>query len=321
MTAIGITSGDERKLNVTGGTLSGALAINTSASVAAAVTNTGSAATAVQATLADATSLGFSIKVSGDSSSRWAILSTGKIEWGSGSASQDITMERGGTSQLKITPLGNAAASTSTGGAVNVTNSGSTGAGLVVYSTQSAPAGHLAVFRANSATFNQNAVYAEYVGTGHAVNVNHQGTGSASSALNIASTNSANSAVGISGVETDKGTVKITHTGTGSDGNAAAVSINLAGTGTASQGIFLTGATTGDLLKLVNNSVTQFRIAPAGSVVIGNAGLGGGVGVVAIANAGTVPTTNPTGGGVIYIESGALKYRGSSGTVTVLGAA
>ena len=33
----------------------------------------------------------------------------------------------------------------------------------------------------------------------------------------------------------------------------------------------------------------------------------------------TVPTANPTGGGVLYVESGALKYRGSSGTVTTLG--
>jgi len=40
-----------------------------------------------------------------------------------------------------------------------------------------------------------------------------------------------------------------------------------------------------------------------------------------LANATTVPTTNPTGGGVIYVEAGALKYRGSSGTVTTLGAA
>lgn len=34
----------------------------------------------------------------------------------------------------------------------------------------------------------------------------------------------------------------------------------------------------------------------------------------------TAPAT-PTGGGVIYVEAGALKYKGSSGTVTTLGAA
>ena len=48
---------------------------------------------------------------------------------------------------------------------------------------------------------------------------------------------------------------------------------------------------------------------------------GGGAGVLGIANATTVPTTNPTGGGILYVEAGALKYRGSSGTITTLGAA
>jgi hypothetical protein len=49
--------------------------------------------------------------------------------------------------------------------------------------------------------------------------------------------------------------------------------------------------------------------------------IGGGAGVLGIANATTVPTTNPSGGGILYVESGALKYRGSSGTITTLGAA
>jgi hypothetical protein len=37
-----------------------------------------------------------------------------------------------------------------------------------------------------------------------------------------------------------------------------------------------------------------------------------------LANATTAPASNPTGGGVLYVESGALKYRGSSGTVTTI---
>lgn len=45
---------------------------------------------------------------------------------------------------------------------------------------------------------------------------------------------------------------------------------------------------------------------------------GGGVGVVGITNAETSPTTNPSGGGVLYAENGALKWRGSSGTVTII---
>lgn len=40
-----------------------------------------------------------------------------------------------------------------------------------------------------------------------------------------------------------------------------------------------------------------------------------------IADATTIPAGNPSGGGFLYVESGALTWRGSSGTVTVLGAA
>jgi hypothetical protein len=35
----------------------------------------------------------------------------------------------------------------------------------------------------------------------------------------------------------------------------------------------------------------------------------------------TAPTANMTGGGILYVEAGALKYRGSSGTVTTIGPA
>jgi len=48
---------------------------------------------------------------------------------------------------------------------------------------------------------------------------------------------------------------------------------------------------------------------------------GGGQKIIFIGNAGVVPSSNPTGGGILYVEAGALKYRGSSGTITTLGAA
>jgi hypothetical protein len=51
------------------------------------------------------------------------------------------------------------------------------------------------------------------------------------------------------------------------------------------------------------------------------AGFGGGVKVLQIANCTLAPTTNPTGGGLLYCEAGALKYRGSSGTVTTIAVA
>jgi hypothetical protein len=48
---------------------------------------------------------------------------------------------------------------------------------------------------------------------------------------------------------------------------------------------------------------------------------GSGAGVVFIANGSAIPSTNPSGGGLLYVQSGALKWRGSSGTVTTLGPA
>jgi hypothetical protein len=62
----------------------------------------------------------------------------------------------------------------------------------------------------------------------------------------------------------------------------------------------------------------------SGSAAVGNLSLfgagsfGSGVNVVFIANATTVPSTDPTGGGILYCEGGALKFRGSSGTVTTI---
>ena len=41
-------------------------------------------------------------------------------------------------------------------------------------------------------------------------------------------------------------------------------------------------------------------------------------GVIAIANASFAPTVNSAVGGILYVEDGALKYRGSNETVTVI---
>jgi hypothetical protein len=43
-------------------------------------------------------------------------------------------------------------------------------------------------------------------------------------------------------------------------------------------------------------------------------------GVVNLTNT-TAPSVNLAGGGILYVEAGALKYRGSSGTITTIGPA
>jgi hypothetical protein len=48
---------------------------------------------------------------------------------------------------------------------------------------------------------------------------------------------------------------------------------------------------------------------------------GEGHGVIAIANASVAPTQNFDGGGILYVQDGALKYRGSNGTVTTIASA
>lgn len=45
---------------------------------------------------------------------------------------------------------------------------------------------------------------------------------------------------------------------------------------------------------------------------------GGASGSVFIANCSVAPSSNPAGGGILYVEAGTLKYRGSSGTVTTI---
>jgi hypothetical protein len=67
-------------------------------------------------------------------------------------------------------------------------------------------------------------------------------------------------------------------------------------------------------------TIAVFQRSAAG----GNIGIrttsqfGGGRGVIAIANASVAPTVNPAGGGLLYVDDGVLKYRGSNGTVTTI---
>ena len=89
-------------------------------------------------------------------------------------------------------------------------------------------------------------------------------------------------------------------------------------------------------MKLQITSSNEFRfIIPSTGVpmelVSGNLGIlglngtagsyGGGADVIFITNRSTAPSSNPTGGGILYAEGGALKWRGSAGTTTTIAAA
>lgn len=225
---------------------------------------------------------------------------------------------------LAITQTGNTSASTSVGGALNINNTANSGAGIVVYSAHASPSGRLIVARADNATFGQTAIFAQQAGTGHAFHADvTQTNSSTSSAGNFTSANAANSAVFISGVETGRGTLKITHTGTGTDANAAGISIDLAGSGTAAQGIFIDatgGGTTGDLLDLRNNSVQLFKVKTNGYVQFGNGGpivgfgTGSPEGVITGVRGSTWKRTDGGTGTTLYIKEAGT---GNTGWVAV----
>jgi hypothetical protein len=64
--------------------------------------------------------------------------------------------------------------------------------------------------------------------------------------------------------------------------------------------------------------VEERDTAPNISLLTSTKSYGGGAGVIFLPNASTNPSTNPSNGGILYVDSGALKYRGSAGTVTTL---
>jgi hypothetical protein len=179
---------------------------------------------------------------------------------------------------VALRPAGSFGASTSTGGALNLDNTANTGAGQIIYSNAGAGAtGRLLNVRADNPQFGAAAVHVDYNGAGNAVEVVNTGTGNASVTLNVVSSNPNDTTLGVSGQELGRGTAKITHTGTGTDVNASALSLNLAGVGTAAQGIFLNApsGTTGKLLNL-RNAGDQKIVATADGKLLATGGLGVG---------------------------------------------
>jgi hypothetical protein len=198
-----------------------------------------------------------------------------------------------GDQALKLVPSGAVSPSVSAGGALNVDNTGSSGAGVVIYSDQGSGAlGRLLVVNQANMANPQSAVRIQNAGTAHSVSIYHDPAGgagdSSAEALDVVSTNRLDTALGVRGREEGKGTVKITHVKpAAADAGAAALSIALRGAGTACQGIFIGNdagnPTTGRLLNIRNGGPDSERLVltadgmvelpvqgPAGGLVIGS---------------------------------------------------
>jgi hyaluronidase-like protein HylP len=99
-------------------------------------------------------------------------------------------------------------------------------------------------------------------------------------------------------------------------------------------GLAMTGRAAGAQMVLLKDSGgnARFEVNNSGNIVarataflstsvqVGTttADLGGGTGVISIKDRGTAPTSNPTGGLILYSESGQLKVRQSDGTISRL---
>jgi hypothetical protein len=172
---------------------------------------------------------------------------------------------------LNIIQYGVTSESTSTGGAVNLNNTSNPGAGMVIYTNQAAPTGHLFSTRVDNPTFNKNAMYAVSSGINHTMSVLYTGQDPNSSAGNFVSANPYFTTLQVTGQELNRGTIKVSHTGTGADGSAAAISIDLKGSRTAAQGLYINateGGTTGKLIHVQNNTSRMFVVNANGKTEI-----------------------------------------------------
>lgn len=167
--------------------------------------------------------------------------------------------------------------------------------------------------------------------------------------LRILSTSSAVNYVAITGSATGNA---VTVSAAGSDTNVAlglysknagtvfavvqnALALTIANQASAVNSLVITGAATGNSVQIATTGSDSNRSISINATGTGRVAIGTGAGgVVAgfgtydsaekaiyILNTTNAPTANPATGGYLYCEGGALKYRGSSGTVSTIAAA
>ena len=100
----------------------------------------------------------------------------------------------------------------------------------------------------------------------------------------------------------------------GVDNNAGASRLYSSGANSSTRGSFEFHITD----SVGSLDTTAMTLDASGNLLLKTTSIGtSAVGVIGLGNA-TAPTTSPAGMGQLYVEGGALKYRGSSGTVTTI---
>lgn len=178
---------------------------------------------------------------------------------------------------VTIQPSGNTGYLSSSGGALYINNTNNDGLAFGLYSDAGASAlGNMINVKIDNPEYSQAAFYMDYDGTSNAVEIKSNTNHRSGNALSVTNLNVLDSAVGVIGYELDRGTVKISHNGTGNDANASGLSIDLKGTGTAAQGIYVdstaTGGTSGKLLRLRNQGTDRFVVDRNGALQMGQNG-------------------------------------------------
>lgn len=178
---------------------------------------------------------------------------------------------------IELQPTGNAGYLSSSGGAFFLNNTSNIGSGIGIYSNAGSDAlGNMINVKVDNPLYDQAAFYMNYDGISNAVEIVSNTNDDSSNALSITNNNTQDSALGVIGYETGKGTIKVSHNGTGSDSNASGISIDLKGTGTRAQGLYVdstaSGGTLGNLLRLRNQSVDRFVVSSVGSLALGGYG-------------------------------------------------
>jgi len=147
------------------------------------------------------------------------------------------------------------------------------------------------------------------------------GTDTSQGAGRIAANTNASATAAIYGIEVAMSSTAASYTTTAAYGLYCANWNKGAGhTITTQYGLFVESLTAGATNYAIFTGAGLVRFGD--NLAVGATGSFGGAtgGAVFLANA-TAPSSNPTGGGILYVESGALKYRGTSGTITTIAAA